>query len=106
MVPQVADPFECTRTHIPLTGAPRHHHPVPLVDPASYRLCVDGTAAGGRKVELDLDALRALPQHQVTATMQCSGNRRGQMNAVKATSGTAWGQGARVGVGVRGFEGP
>jgi len=68
---------------------------VPLLENAErdYRLFVDGSAGGGKRLELSLADLRALPQHTVTATMQCSGNRRGDMNKVKAASGTAWGQG-------------
>jgi sulfite oxidase len=74
----------------------RHHHPVPfLKDPErDYKLVVDGSVAGGFKLELDLRQLRLLPQHEVTSTLQCSGNRRGDMNKVKKTSGTSWGQGA------------
>mmetsp|Transcript_33949 Transcript_33949/g.69403 ORF Transcript_33949/g.69403 Transcript_33949/m.69403 type:complete len:306 (+) Transcript_33949:842-1759(+) len=45
-------------------------------------------------MELDLRQLHLLPQHEVTSTLQCSGNRRGDMNKVKVTSGTPWGQGA------------
>ena len=43
---------------------------------------------------LSLAELRRLPQLELVATMQCSGNRRGDMNKVQKSSGTSWGQGA------------
>ena len=38
--------------------------------------------------------LRELPKTEVTATLQCGGNRRGGLDAVRKTSGNAWGTGA------------
>lgn len=81
----------------------RHHHPVPQVDPDAYRLVVDATAGGGRKLELTLADLASLPQHEVVATMQCSGNRRKDMSSVAPTSGTSWYQGA---ISTASFRGP
>mmetsp|Transcript_57196 Transcript_57196/g.129603 ORF Transcript_57196/g.129603 Transcript_57196/m.129603 type:complete len:536 (-) Transcript_57196:178-1785(-) len=72
----------------------RNHHPVPLVKEEDYKLKVDGRASGGFVVELSLAQLRALPAITLVATMQCSGNRRGDMNKVSKASGTSWGQGA------------
>jgi len=74
----------------------RHHHPVPDLkgQEAAFRLSVDALAAGGKVLSLSLAQLRALPQHEVLVTLQCSGNRRGDMNKVKKCSGTSWGQGA------------
>lgn len=74
----------------------RHHHPVPVVERAEedFSLVVDARPAGGSVRNFSLAELRALPQRTIVATMQCSGNRRGDMNKVRPASGTAWGQGA------------
>lgn len=50
------------------------HYDIPLVDPADWRLVVDGLVE--RSQSLDLDALRALPRHTVRVTMECAGNGR------------------------------
>ncbi|MFL6193535.1 MAG: sulfite oxidase [Thermoanaerobaculia bacterium] len=52
----------------------RNHGDVPAVDPASYRLTVDGLVE--RPLSLSLDDLRRLPRQTVAATLQCAGNRR------------------------------
>ncbi len=81
----------------------RHHHPVPLlmdkelkeyeveIDISSFANYLDSTTS---KLQLTLEDIKKLPKVEVTTTMQCSGNRRGDMNKVQRTSGTAWGQGA------------
>ena len=89
----------------------RHHHPVPYLTEKQlhdFRLKVDVSAlhkaatAGqsGRKnkrgdkkgvVSLTLEEIKKLPKCKVTATLQCSGNRRGGFNAFQRTSGTPWG---------------
>jgi DMSO/TMAO reductase YedYZ molybdopterin-dependent catalytic subunit len=53
------------------------HYDIPRVDPATWRLTVDGLVGGERS--LDLDALRALPAHEVVATMECAGNGRARL---------------------------
>ncbi|XP_051933306.1 sulfite oxidase, mitochondrial [Hippocampus zosterae] len=68
----------------------RNHLPVPRVDPASYELRVDGLPGGGLKLSLE-DLKKRFPKHTVTATLQCAGNRRSEMNAVKQVKGLNWG---------------
>jgi len=70
----------------------RNHHPVPRLEPASYTLRVEGLGVTPR--DFTLSELEALPRAEVTATLQCGGNRRGDMDAHKRTSGNAWGAGA------------
>lgn len=83
----------------------RHHHPVPIMmqkDIDNYTIEVDVSEfmdkkdEGGKaqSVKLTMDDLKKLPKVEYIATLQCSGNRRGQMNDVKRTSGTCWSQGA------------
>lgn len=52
----------------------RTHHDEPRLDPAKWRLRVEGLVDG--PLELTLDALKAFPRHEVTAVLQCSGNGR------------------------------
>jgi sulfite oxidase len=61
---------------------------VPLLDPASYHLEV-----GGRSFSLpELQA--RFPHRTVAATMQCAGNRRGELAALRPTAGDPWAPGA------------
>jgi sulfite oxidase len=71
----------------------RNHHPVPQLDPSAFALEVTGP---GLKVPVrfSLEQLKAMPRHTITATIQCGGNRRCDMNEVRKTSGNAWGVGA------------
>jgi len=43
---------------------------------------------------MTLKDLKMLPKVDVVATLQCSGNRRGDTNSFQQTSGTSWSQGA------------
>jgi sulfite oxidase len=72
----------------------RAHGPVPDLDPAAWRLRVHGLVE--RVLELSLDALREqCRQHEVTATLQCAGNRRAGLIAIREIPGEApWGPGA------------
>ncbi|XP_061471465.1 sulfite oxidase, mitochondrial [Rhineura floridana] len=71
----------------------RNHLPVPTVDPAAYRLHIQGPR--GRTLSLSLqDLKRDFPKYEVTATLQCAGNRRAEMNAIKNTNRLGWGVGA------------
>ncbi|XP_029948572.1 sulfite oxidase, mitochondrial isoform X2 [Salarias fasciatus] len=68
----------------------RNHLPVPQVDPASYRLQVEGLPGGALTLSLQ-DLKTRFPKHTVTATLQCAGNRRSEMNKVKQVKGLNWG---------------
>ncbi|KAM8990476.1 sulfite oxidase, mitochondrial isoform 1-T2 [Ara ararauna] len=71
----------------------RNHLPVPTVDPGSYRLRVEGPE--GRVLSLSLSELRSrFPKHEVTATLQCAGNRRSEMSRVRPVKGLPWDIGA------------
>ena len=64
----------------------RTHGSIPAVDPTSYRLLITGMVQ--RKRELSLDELRSMsPVHTVTATLECAGNRRDELMAVKPIPG-------------------
>ena len=72
----------------------RNHHPVPQLDEKTFALEVSGP---GMKEPLryTLEELKArFPKVTIDATLQCGGNRRGELNSVRKTSGNAWGPGA------------
>jgi sulfite oxidase len=72
----------------------RGHGAVPEIDPAGWRLRVHGLVE--RELDLSLSTLReAFREREVTATLQCAGNRRAGLVAIRAIPGEApWGPGA------------
>ena len=72
----------------------RGHGAVPEIDPAGWRLRVDGMV--GRELSLSLETLReAFRERTVTATLQCAGNRRSRLMVIRDIPGEApWGHGA------------
>ncbi|XP_016966970.1 sulfite oxidase, mitochondrial [Drosophila biarmipes] len=69
----------------------RNHLPVPVISPEDYELEIEG---GKKKKTLNLEGIKALPKHSVTAAIMCGGNRRSEMTKVKAVKGLSWGAGA------------
>jgi sulfite oxidase len=69
----------------------RGHGEVPELDPGGHSLSVDGFVE--RELSLDVDALlRTFPTRTLTATLQCAGNRRGEMMEVRDIEGEIpWG---------------
>jgi sulfite oxidase len=72
----------------------RAHAPVPEIDPADWCLRVHGLVE--RELELSLATLReALPEREEVATLQCAGNRRKGLMAIRDIPGQEpWGPGA------------
>ncbi len=72
----------------------RGHGPVPDVDPATWRLHVDGQVTHG--LELSLEQLRTqFDSRDLVATLQCAGNRRSGLQRVRDIPNQApWGPGA------------
>lgn len=70
----------------------RSHGEVPTVDIGRFALSVTGLVAN--RLSLSLDDLRGFPQCTVEATMQCAGNRRADMLAVRPVAGEPWSAGA------------
>src|ERR1700755_2151824 len=63
----------------------RGHGPVPEIDAHAWRLRVGGLVQ--RELSLSLETLReAFRERTVTATLQCAGNRRAGVVAVRATA--------------------
>jgi len=68
----------------------RSNFATPALDAASYALELRGL--GGERHTFTLEALRALPQHQLVVTMECAGNDRLGLHPLPA--GEPWGSGA------------
>ncbi|KAJ1685633.1 hypothetical protein LUZ63_017023 [Rhynchospora breviuscula] len=67
----------------------RNHGPIPLVDDiSSYNVSIGGLME--KSVQLSLDDIKKLPKHNVTATLQCAGNRRTAMSNKKEVRGVGW----------------
>lgn len=72
----------------------RHHLWVPKIDAKSYKLTIE--LPDGEEAEYTLEDLRTkFKEYTITATMQCSGNRRSHMTRGSSpTNGIQWGVGA------------
>ena len=73
----------------------RGHGPVPQLDPSTWRLHVSGLLE--RPLSLSLEELRdgRFAERELVATLQCAGNRRHDLLAVRDIPGEApWGPGA------------
>ncbi|MET7395104.1 sulfite oxidase [Dactylosporangium sp. NPDC005572] len=68
----------------------RNHGAIPVLDPATWHLAVDGLV--DHPLQLSLTDLRnRFEQHTVTATLLCAGNRRAELMAVRDIPGqTPW----------------
>jgi len=64
----------------------RNHGTIPIIDPAAYRLSVSGLV--DRPLDLSLDALRdEFTPVTLAATIQCAGNRRSELMALRPIAG-------------------
>ena|SRR5947209_18839 len=97
------DPFNAETPRAALASGPltatdmfyvRDHGPVPDVDPRAWRLHVHGLVE--RELHLSLETLHeAFLEREVIATLQCAGNRRQGLLAIRDIPGEApWGPGA------------
>lgn len=73
----------------------RNHAPTPEIDPATYRLRVEGDAVE-RPLELSYDDILDLPSHTLVAYVECAGNWRRFFAELlgRAAQGGQWGTGA------------
>ncbi|KAL0555906.1 hypothetical protein IC582_004408 [Cucumis melo] len=67
----------------------RNHGPIPLVDDIE-RYCVSINGLTENPKELFMNDIRMLPKYNVTATLQCAGNRRTSMSKVRKVKGVGW----------------
>lgn len=71
----------------------RTHGDIPQIDPATHRLTVEGRVRTPLILSLD-DLKKNFEPRTVMAVMQCAGNRRADLQQVRATSGDQWAPGA------------
>src|SRR6202140_4108430 len=64
----------------------RSHFPIPALDRASYRLCVDGAVM--RPLTFSYDELRSMRSETRVATLECAGNSR--VFLVPQVQGAQW----------------
>jgi sulfite oxidase len=100
MIVHDEDPFNAEPPPAALAGQPltpidafysRNHGPSPDLDQASWRLCVDGLV--DRELVLSLADLQQRFAHRTEiATLECAGNRRAELLAVRPIPGQVpWG---------------
>ncbi|KAF8377994.1 hypothetical protein HHK36_029327 [Tetracentron sinense] len=67
----------------------RNHGPIPIVDDIErYRVSISGLMENPK--ELSMTDIRKLPKYNVTATLQCAGNRRTAMSKTRTVKGVGW----------------
>lgn len=71
----------------------RNHLPVPLVDPKTYVLEIAGDGID-KPIRLTLDEIKKFQKQEITAVIQCAGNRRSELSVVRPVKGLNWGAGA------------
>jgi sulfite oxidase len=96
------EPFNAEPSRAALAAAPitatdafyvRNHGPVPDAGASGWSLDVGGLVE--RELGLGLDDLRRFPERELTVTLQCAGNRRADLIAVRDIPGESpWGSGA------------
>ncbi|XP_027186022.1 sulfite oxidase-like isoform X4 [Cicer arietinum] len=68
----------------------RNHGPIPIVDDIEkYSVSISGLIENTKQVFMK--DIRMLPKYNVTATLQCAGNRRTAMSKIKTVKGVGWG---------------
>lgn len=92
-----AEPPRAALAEAPVTSTDafyvRNHGPVPNVDAAGWRVRIGGLVE--RKLDLSLADLRGFPDRELVVTLQCAGNRRADLMAVRDIPGESpWGPGA------------
>jgi sulfite oxidase len=97
------NPFNAEPVRAALGGSPltpldafysRNHGPVPDLDPETWRLAVDGLVTSELALSL-ADLRERFERHELVATLQCAGNRRTGLLAVRDIPGEApWDAGA------------
>ncbi|RYY16317.1 MAG: sulfite oxidase, partial [Alphaproteobacteria bacterium] len=71
----------------------RSHGDIPVIEASAHRLRVKGRVT--TELGLSMEELRErFPARTVTATMQCAGNRRADMQRVRPVAGDPWAPGA------------
>ena len=77
----------------------RDHGPVPAIDLDTYVLSVDGLVR--QPMSLSLTELKErFPRHEITATLQCAGNRRDELDRIRPFTNEVMWSGDAIGTAV------
>ncbi|KAK7454549.1 hypothetical protein VKT23_011302 [Stygiomarasmius scandens] len=68
----------------------RNHGPVREFEEDGYAVAING---GGKTVKLTMSKIKSLPKTRIVAALQCAGNRRNEMGAIKPVNGVGWDSG-------------
>ncbi|KAJ2849710.1 hypothetical protein IWW36_002437 [Coemansia brasiliensis] len=72
----------------------RNHGPIPNLDKESWNVTIEvDTNELHISKTLNLNDLNQLPQFEVIAVLECAGNRRDGLKAIKEVNGVTWGAG-------------
>ena len=63
----------------------RNYHPVPDIESKKYRLIITNQ---GLSKSFSLDEIKKMEAKKIISTIQCGGNRRGELNKIEKTIGT------------------
>ncbi|KAL0580006.1 hypothetical protein V5O48_002009 [Marasmius crinis-equi] len=69
----------------------RNHGPVREFDEDEYTIIVNGAVQ--KEMKFSVAELKKFPKATVTAVLQCAGNRRNEMGAIKPVNGVGWNAG-------------
>ena len=82
----------------------RNHYNVPNIDVNNYNFTIDNSENKNNSIfnyfnknikTYTLDDLKKYDTQEIICTLQCGGNRRGELNIIEKTMGTPWGCGAQ-----------
>jgi len=65
---------------------------VPEIDAKTYEMEIEGLFV--KEKVLTLKDIKSFPKHEISATIQCGGNRRKEMGEIKTVAGLNWSGGA------------
>ncbi|KAM7280380.1 hypothetical protein ACFE04_007514 [Oxalis oulophora] len=69
----------------------RNHGPIPIVDDLeTYHVLISGLIDNPKTNSLFMKDIWSLPKYNVTATLQCAGNRRTAMSKTRTVKGVGW----------------
>ncbi|CAK9175128.1 unnamed protein product [Ilex paraguariensis] len=71
----------------------RNHGPIPIVDDIE-KYCISITGLIGNPKKLFMNDILKLAKYNITATLQCAGNRRTAMSKIRKVKGVGWGAAA------------
>ena len=63
----------------------RNYHPVPNIEPSNHKLTIFNNES---ELSFSIDEIKKMKTQKIVSTIQCGGNRRGELNKLDKTIGT------------------